>query len=46
MAIEVSRMKKADISRGRYPPESGWISLESARQGKLNDIGFEASAWL
>jgi len=29
-AIEVSTMKKADISRGRCPPEWGIVSLESA----------------
>jgi len=31
MAIEVSRVKKADISAGRCLPESGRVSLESAR---------------
>jgi len=46
MAIEVSRMKKADISGGRCPPESGRVSLESARRGESNGIGFEASALL
>jgi len=46
MAIEVSRMKKADISGGRFPPESGRVSLESAGRGESNDVGFEASAWL
>jgi len=39
MAIEVSRMKKADISGGRCPPESGRVSLESARRGESNGIG-------
>jgi len=39
MAIEVSRMKKADISAGRCPPESGRVSLESARGGESNGIG-------
>jgi len=33
MAIEVSMMKKADTSAGRCPPESGRVSLESAREG-------------
>ena len=46
MAIEVSRMKKADISGGRGPPESGRASLGSARRGESNGIGLEASAWL
>jgi len=46
MAIEVSRMKKADISGGRCPPESGRVSLESARRGESNGIGLEASACL
>jgi len=46
MAIEVSRMKKADISGGRCLPESGRVSLESAREGKSNGIGLEASAGL
>jgi len=46
MAIEVSRMKKADISGGKCPPESGRVSLESARQEESNGIGFEAPAWL
>jgi len=31
IAIEVSRMKKADTSGGRYPPEFGGVSFESAR---------------
>ena len=39
MAIEVSGMKKADISGGRCPPESGRVSLESARRGESNGIG-------
>ena len=39
MAIEVSRMKKADISGGRCPPESGRVSLESALRGESNEIG-------
>jgi len=39
MAIEVSKMKKADISEGRCPPESGMVSLGSARQGESNGIG-------
>jgi len=30
MAIEVSRIKKVDISRGRCLPQSGRVSLESA----------------
>jgi len=46
MAIEVSRMKKADTSAGRCPPESGRVSLESARRGESNGIGLEASACL
>jgi len=46
MAIEVSRMKKAYTSGGRCPPESGIVSLESARRRELNGIGFKASAWL
>jgi len=46
MAIEVSRMKKADTSAGRYPPEAGRVSLESARRGESNGIGLEASACL
>jgi len=46
LAIEVSRMKKADISRGRCPSESGMVSLESARPGESNGIGLEASAYL
>jgi len=46
MAIDVSRMKKADTSAGRCPPELGRVSLESARQGELNGIGLKASACL
>jgi len=46
MAVEVSRMKMADISGGRCPAESGRVSLESARRGELNGIGLEASACL
>jgi len=46
MAIEVSRKENADTSPGRCPPESGMVSLESARRGELNGIGVEASAWL
>jgi len=46
MAIEVSRVKKADTSAGRCPPESGRVSLESARRGESNGIGPEASACL
>jgi len=46
MAIEVSRLKKADTSAGRCPPESGSVSLESARRGESNGIGLEASACL
>jgi len=46
MAIEVSRIEKADISRGRCPPESGRVSLESAHPGESNGIGLEASACL
>jgi len=46
MAIKVSRKKKEDIRRGRCPPESGRVSLESARQGESNGIGLKASAWL
>ena len=37
-------MRKADTSLGRCPPESERVSLESARRGELNGIGFEASA--
>jgi len=46
MAIEVSRMKKADTSAGRCPPELGRVSLEPARRGDSNGIGLEASACL
>jgi len=46
MAIEVSRMKMADTSAGRCPPESGRVSLESARRGESNGRGLEASACL
>ena len=45
MAIEVSRMKKADTSGGRCPPQSGRASLESARSGESNGIGLEVSTW-
>jgi len=31
MAVEVSRERKGDTSAGRCPPESGRVSLESAR---------------
>ena len=44
--IEVSSMKKADTLAGRYPLESGGVSLESTRRGELNGIGLEASACL
>jgi len=46
MAIEVSSMEKADTLAGRCPLESGGVSLESARRGESNGIGFKASAWL
>jgi len=46
MAIEVSRMEMVDTSAGRCPPESGRVSLESARRGESNGIGLEASACL
>jgi len=46
MAIVVSREKKGETSPGRCPPGSGRVSLESARQGESNGIGFGASAWL
>jgi len=39
MGIEGRRMKKADISGGRCPPESGRVSLESARHGESNGKG-------
>ena len=45
-AIDVSREKAGDTSVGRCPPESGRVSLESARGGELNVIGPEASACL
>ena len=46
IAIEVSRVKKADTSAGICPPDSGRVSLGSARQGESNGIGLEASACL
>jgi len=46
MAIEVSRVKKADNSACRSLPESRRVSLESAGRGESNGIGLEASAWL
>jgi len=46
MAIAVSSMKKADISEGKCPAESGRVTLESSRRGESNDIGLEASACL
>jgi len=46
MAIEVSRITKADSSRGPCTPELGRVSLESARLGQSNGIGLEASAYL
>jgi len=46
MAIEVSRVKKADTSAGRCPPESGRASLMSARRGESNAISLEVSACL
>jgi len=46
MAIEVSMMKKADTAAGRSQPESGMVSLESARRGELNGLGLEASPCL
>jgi len=46
MSVEVSRMKKADISGGRCLPESGRVSLGSARRGESNGIGLAASTWL
>jgi len=39
-------MEKADSSAGRCPPESGKVSLESARPGESNSIGLEVSACL
>jgi len=46
MAIDISRERKGDTSAGRCPPESGRVSLESAREGESNGIGLEVSAWL
>ena len=46
MTIEGSREKKGDTSPGRGPPGSGKVSLESARPGESDGIGFGASAWL
>ena len=46
MAVRVSREKKGDNSMGRYPPEAGRVSLESAPRGESNGIGPEASACL
>jgi len=46
ISIEVSRMKKADSPGGRCPPESGNVSLESARRGEWNGIGLELSTGL
>jgi len=46
VAIEVSRMKKADTSAGKCPAESGRVPLGSARREESNGIGFEASACL
>jgi len=46
MAIEVSQMKKAHISRGRCTPELGRVSLESAPRGELNGIALKASVWI
>ena len=46
MAIEVSMMKRAAISGGRCPPQSGRVLLESACLGESNGIGLEASACL
>jgi len=39
-------MKRVDISGGRGPQELGRVSLESARRGESEGIGFEESAWL
>jgi len=44
MAIEVRRMKEADISGGRCPLESGKVLLGSVRRGESNGIGLETSA--
>jgi len=46
MALEVSREKNRDTSAGRCPPELGKVSLESARRGEFNGIGYEVSAGL
>jgi len=46
MAIDISRERTGDTSAGRCPPESGRVSLESARQGESNGVGFGASASL
>jgi len=46
MAIEVSREKEADTLMGRCPLGSGRVTLESARRGDLNGIGFDVSACL
>jgi len=46
MAVDVSRERKGDSLVGRYPPESGRVSLESAHRGESNGIGPEASACL
>jgi len=46
MDIDVNREKKGDTSAGRCPPESGRVSLESARRGESNGRGSEMSASL
>jgi len=46
MAIAVSREKTRDTSVGRCQPESGRVSLQSARREESNGIGFKESAWL
>ena len=46
MAIEVSRKEKADISAGGCVPESGRVTLESARRAESNSIGLEVSTCL
>jgi len=46
MAVEDSREKEGDNSVGRCLPESGTVSLESARRGDSNGIGPEVSALL
>ena len=46
IAVEVRRVRKADTSAGRCPPESGRVSLQSARRGESNTIGVEASTCL